>query len=148
MLKCITKLICRDRNIVLVGHGLAGDLAVLTSLGFDFQISIIGILDTANRASELEINRCTLGRLLDELECPKSNARLHNAGNDANFALRTLILLAIKGYKMQKLNTLLAEEGNVARIEALQYIATTPLPGVRRPQKRNPRRKYIAKTVT
>jgi hypothetical protein len=145
MLKCINKLIFRDRNIVLAGHGVSGDLAVLTSLGFDFQTSIISILDTTNIAFELDKSRSTLGRLLDELECPKSTARLHNAGNDANFILRALILLAIKGYNMQELDTL-AKEDKIAKIEALQYIATTPLPGVRHPKKRKPRKKQIAKT--
>jgi hypothetical protein len=139
MLKCINRLICRDRNIVLVGHGLSEDLAVLSSLGFDFQTSIIGIFDTAYISSELEMSPCSLGRLLDELECP--TASLHNAGNDANFTLRALILLAIKGYKMQELNTLSAKENIAARIEALQYVSTTPLPGVKRQSKGNLGRK-------
>lgn len=145
MLQCINKLICRDRNIVLIGHGVSGDLAALSSLGFDFQSSIIGILDTTNIAFELQISHSTLGRLLNELECPRSTARLHNAGNDANFTLRALILLAIKGYKMQGLDTS-AKDDKLVKIEALQYLATTPLPGVRRPKKRKPRKKQIAKT--
>ncbi|KAH8820755.1 hypothetical protein F5884DRAFT_850001 [Xylogone sp. PMI_703] len=134
MLKYINKLIRRNRNIVLVGHGVSEDLAVLTSLGFNLKTSIISILDTANVAFELGISRSTLGRLLDELECPKSTARLHNAGNDANFTLRALILLAIKGYNTQEPGTPV-EEDQLLRIEALQYVATTPLPGVRHPKK-------------
>jgi negative regulator of sigma E activity len=107
---------------------------------------VIGILDTANITSELEMDRCTLGRLLGELECPKSSTRLHNAGNDANFTLRALILLAIKGYEQQRLDTLMVEEERVARMEALRSIAMTPLPGVRQPKKKRPRKKHIAKT--
>lgn len=36
----------------------------------------------------------TLGELLTELECPHN--WLHNAGNDANFTLRALLLLATR----------------------------------------------------
>lgn len=36
----------------------------------------------------------TLGELLTELECPHN--WLHNAGNDANFTLRALLLLAVR----------------------------------------------------
>lgn len=75
MLHCINKPIRRDRDIVLVGHGFAGHLAALSSLGFDFQTSVIGILDTANITFELEMETCTLGRLLGELQCPKSSSR-------------------------------------------------------------------------
>ncbi|KAE9376118.1 hypothetical protein N431DRAFT_464173 [Stipitochalara longipes BDJ] len=141
MLKCINKLLRRDRNIVLVG-----DLAALCSLGFDFQTSVMGILDTANISSELEMDRCTLGRLLGELECPKSSARLHNAGNDANFNLRALILLAIKGYEQQRLGTLMVGDERVSRMEALRSIAMIPLPGVRQPKDKWPRKKHVAKT--
>lgn len=146
MLECINKLVRRNRNIILVGHGFAGDLDALNSLGFDFQTSVIGILDTANITSELDMCRGTLGRLLEKLGCPKSSARLHNTGNDANFTLRALILLAIRGYEQQRLDTLLVQEETVARIEALRAIAMTPLPGVRKPKKKKPRKKHIAKT--
>jgi hypothetical protein len=147
MPKCIDKLVRRDRNIVLVGHGFGGDLAALSSLGFDFQTSVIGILDTANISSELGMERSTLGRLLGDLECPKSSARLHNAGNDANFTLRALILLAIKGYRQQlKLDAFMVKEEVVARMEALQALAMTPLPGVRQPKKKRLRKKHIAKS--
>jgi hypothetical protein len=92
------------------------------------------------------MDRCTLGRLLGELKCPKSSARLHNAGNDANFTLRALVLLAIKGYEQQRLDTLMVEEERVARMEALRSIAMKPLPRVRQPKKKRPRKKHIAKT--
>lgn len=144
MLSCIDKLICRNRKIVLVGHGVQAEMAVLTALGFDFQPSIIAILDTSYISFELEISPCSLGRLLNVLECPISNSRLHNAGNDANFTLRALILLAIKAYKMQELNTLLTREDNWARIEALQDIATRPVLGVKQ-KTRKPRKKALAK---
>jgi hypothetical protein len=134
MRRCIDKLVPRDRDIVLVGHGFSGDLDALSSLEFDLETSIIGILDTANITYELEMDHSTLGRLLGELECPKSSARLHNAGNDANFTLRALILLPIKGYGDWNLNTLNVEEEAISRIETLRAIAMSPLPGVKRPK--------------
>lgn len=53
MLENIERCIYRDRNIVLIGHGFGGDLAALSSLGFDFEASVISILDTVNIATEL-----------------------------------------------------------------------------------------------
>jgi DNA polymerase III epsilon subunit-like protein len=147
VLKTINKYVRQDRNIVLVGHGLSEDLAALSSLGFDFQASVISILDTANIATELQMNRSTLGRLLEELECPKSSARLHNAGNDAHFTLRALILLAIKGYEEQTLDTSRVEVERAERVEALRAVAMMPLPIARpKPKKIRLRKKDIAKS--
>jgi len=102
MLTAINKHISRpDRNIILVGHGCGRDLAALRSLGFNFQASAIHILDTANIAREPGKSHLSLCRLLDKLKCP--HAKLHNAGNDAHFTLRALILLAIKGHENQEL---------------------------------------------
>jgi DNA polymerase III epsilon subunit-like protein len=147
MLKTINKYVRQDRNIVLVGHGFGEDLASLCSLGFDFQASVISILDTANVATELQMNRSTLGRLLGELGCPRSSTRLHNAGNDAHFTLRVLILLAIKGYEEQTLDTSRVKEARVERVEALRAIAMAPLPIVKpKPKKKRIRKKDVAKT--
>jgi hypothetical protein len=144
MPKTISKYVRQDGNIVLVGHGFGEDLAALSSLGFDFQASAICILDTANVFTELQMNRSTLGRLLEELGCPKSSASLRNAGSDAHFTLRALILLAIKGYEEQTLDTLRVEE---KRVEALRAVAMTPLPLVRlKPKKKRLRKKDVAKT--
>jgi negative regulator of sigma E activity len=57
-----------------------------------------------------------------------------------------LILLAIRSYGAYKFDTLVVDEETVARIKALQSIAMTPLPGVRQPEKKRPRKKDIAKT--
>jgi len=76
MLKTIDKYVRQNRNIVLVGHGFGEDPAVLSALEFDFQASVISILDIANIAIELQMNRSTLGRLLGELECLKSSRGL------------------------------------------------------------------------
>ncbi|KUJ17302.1 uncharacterized protein LY89DRAFT_570040, partial [Mollisia scopiformis] len=94
MLQCIKKVIPRDRNIILVGHGFSHDVAALQSLGFDFYTSILGHFDTDVIARRLKFEDVSLGAVLKELGCPTLN--LHNAGNDANFTLRALILLGIR----------------------------------------------------
>ena len=105
LLPSIEKLLDRSRNIVLVGHGLNGDCQTLRSLGFDFDSSIVGYIDTADVArtifgqpsGQYEPPTVTTFRLKDLL------ARLglivegcHIGGNDANFTLRALLLLAVE----------------------------------------------------
>ena len=85
----------------------------------------------------------TLGQLLAELNCPKSNARPHNAGNDANFTLCAAILLSIKGCEDWKFDTQIIEEETVSRIEALRAVAMSLLPGAKRSKVRKPRKKEI-----
>ena len=149
MLNAMNKHVSRpDRNIILVGHGCERDLAALSSLGFNLKASVVDILDTANIASELQMKGLSLGRLLDKLKCPK--ARLHNAGNDAHFTLRALILLAIKGHEEQDpVDEPQVEERRkvVERLEALRALALTSLPiASPRPQeKTRPKEKRIRK---
>ncbi|TVY12864.1 hypothetical protein LARI1_G009457 [Lachnellula arida] len=97
----IDKLVDRTRNIVLVGHGFAADLHVLKALGFDLETSIIGILDTEAEARAVfgppdERGGLRLGRVLARLKC--SVGGCHVAGNDANFILCALLLLAAEAY--------------------------------------------------
>ncbi|KAH8816741.1 hypothetical protein F5884DRAFT_829903 [Xylogone sp. PMI_703] len=126
MLGCIDTLVHRNRNIVLVGHGCGGDLAALNSLGFDLRKSIIGILDTGNIASELGMGFPKLERLMNDLRCPIPSGMFHNAGNDANFTLRALLLLGIRGYEQQ--NSHDTNKDVMARVHALRNIAMAPLP--------------------
>ncbi len=89
------------------------------------------------------MDRCKLGKLLAELECPST--RLHNAGNDANFPLSALIFLAIKGCGDGNLDAAAVAGETAPRIKALQALAMKPLSGVKRPKKRRHRKKAIAK---
>jgi hypothetical protein len=107
---------------------------------------VIAILDTDNMSFELEMGRSALRRLLAELDCPKSSTRLHDAGNDAKYTLRALILLEIKACEQERLDPLTVEDEILARIEALRSTAMTLLPGIKRPKKRKPRKKQLAKT--
>lgn len=85
-----------NRQIVLVGHDIRHDLTVLRRLNFDLQTSISGILDTRRIASVVFAqDNMSLVTLLTRLRCPWN--KLHNAGNDANFSIRALLLLAIEG---------------------------------------------------
>ena len=90
-------LISRQRNNVLVGHAIQNELKILKILNFDLDLSIIGILDTQRLA--LQTRSDSPGRLRDllrDLQCPYRH--LHNAGNDAHFTLRALLLLAVRSY--------------------------------------------------
>ena len=93
----IESLIQRTRNTVLLGHDFKHDLNVLQYLKFDLHTSIVGILDTERIASEMMPNNpTTLCAILEELRSPFE--KLHTAGNDAYFTLRTLLLVAIRSY--------------------------------------------------
>lgn len=97
----IEKLVDRTRNIVLVGHGFAADLHVLKALGFDLETSIAGFLDTEAEARAIfgppdARGGLRLGRVLARLKCAVGGC--HVAGNDANFTLQALLLLAAEAY--------------------------------------------------
>ncbi|RSL53485.1 hypothetical protein CEP54_010364 [Fusarium duplospermum] len=89
-----------DRPIVLVGHAVTNELDVFHALGYTLPNSNVEILDTTKLANEVfEPWSCSLGALLRRLRCP--HARLHSAGNDANFTLKAALLLAVYRYADQ-----------------------------------------------
>ncbi|KAK4205614.1 hypothetical protein QBC40DRAFT_344426 [Triangularia verruculosa] len=95
MVQAIQSHIPQDRNVVLVGHAIENDLQALQALGFEFERPPSGILDTSGIANEVfGFWAGSLGELLGVLGCPFN--RLHVAGNDANFTLKALLLLAAK----------------------------------------------------
>lgn len=63
-----------------------------------------------------------LWQLLEELECPYD--KLHNAGNDAYFTLRVLLLLAIRGYA-DKVN---ARDDHKDKLAVLEAITSVDIP--------------------
>jgi hypothetical protein len=87
------------RSIILVGHGLRSDLAVLRKRGiFVEEIpTITAKFDTSYIAIEVLGIKSGLYNLLKILDCPHEN--MHTAGNDANYALRALLLLAYYGLR-------------------------------------------------
>ena len=112
-----------DRNVVFVGHSIINDLQALQALDFEYSVLLSSILDTFYVANE--VLGCwggSLGDLLLSLGC--SFNRLHSAGNDANFTLRALLLLAARGFSKQQ-----GEEGEDRDTLAyLTQISTSPIP--------------------
>ncbi|KAL5320459.1 hypothetical protein ACEPPN_011264 [Leptodophora sp. 'Broadleaf-Isolate-01'] len=85
-----------DRDIVLVLHGGVGDVNFLKAAQID--LNYLYVIDTQRVAQHpLDLDhRCTMEEMLTQLDCPFGDRVLHTAGNDANFALRALLLLARK----------------------------------------------------
>ena len=107
-----------QREIVLVGHAITNELRILSGLGFDFQ-RVSACLDTFKICAQvLPYFALKLGELLDELQCPYK--RLHNGGNDANFTLRSLLLLTATYVCSQKKHYH-SEEGMLDYLEAIGY---------------------------
>ncbi|KUL87238.1 hypothetical protein ZTR_03333 [Talaromyces verruculosus] len=95
----IQSCIPQDRKIILVGHGLDGDLIALETLHIDFEAdSLLSIMDTfwiARQVSPSE-QPYKLRGLLQRLRIDCPGGALHCAGNDANFSLRALLLMAAR----------------------------------------------------
>jgi hypothetical protein len=133
LLTSMEKLLDRSRNIVLVGHGLNGDCQALRSLGFDFDSSIVGYIDTADAARTIfgppsgqdEAPTVTTFRLKDlPAKLGLVVEGCHVAGNDANFTLRALLLLAVEGYRTSDL----LNEPTKEILETIRAIGLESLP--------------------
>ncbi|KAG4436654.1 hypothetical protein IFR05_007869 [Cadophora sp. M221] len=89
-------------HIILVGHGMKAELDILESMQIDLEKagSVVGILDTKQLAFEIiGIETLQRGSSLEDIYRLIINDRagsFHNAGNDAECALRVLIMLALK----------------------------------------------------
>jgi hypothetical protein len=118
----LEQLLDRDRNLVFVGHRMEGDQTLLKFLGFDLETSVVGVLDTEDLAQHAFGGpKLRLRRLLTKLNCPFGNP--HCAGNDAHFALRALLLLAVQSYLGFDVDDVARD-----RLEMLQAIDQAPLP--------------------
>jgi hypothetical protein len=113
----------RYRNIVLVGHGLRSDLLILRKRGILFEeiSTIVAKFDTTYMAKEVLGMNFRLQGLLQTLHCPDKN--LHNAGNDANFALRALLLLAYYGLRPSA-----SSADAICMLTSFKALALEPLP--------------------
>lgn len=115
----IESLISRTSRVILVGHDIRNDLQALDSLQVDY--SAFQILDTQRIASKMYPRiSLNLRAVLLKLGCPYE--RLHCAGNDANFTLRALLLLAVQTPTEQ--SGLCPE-----KLAVLRAIALSTLPG-------------------
>ncbi|KAL2065208.1 hypothetical protein VTL71DRAFT_2877 [Oculimacula yallundae] len=113
----------RFRNIVLVGHGLASDFATCRRRGIVIEDTktIVGVVDTAYLTKEVLGMGSSLASLLNILNCP--HGYLHNAGNDANSALRALFLLCYYGLHPHP-------SDHVGILDHLKALAMNPLPDI------------------
>jgi hypothetical protein len=94
------------RKVVLVGHGLDRDVKVMKRLGIDLEQApcLLDIIDTSFLAMEV-YGRSSQPRLEELVKnLGMSGKNFHIAGNDANFTLRAMLLLACRGSKMSKGN--------------------------------------------
>lgn len=88
------QMLIRKRDVILVVHGGKGDLTFLKTA--QIHIRPLYVVDTQKAAqSPLQLDyRCSLKAMLTLLKCSFDPEMLHNAGNDANFTLRALLLIA------------------------------------------------------
>ena len=86
------------RNVVILGHSIDGDIATLKELGFDVQTLefLEGTFDVAimDRYMRGDTQKRSLGSILHDLGL--TGWYLHNAGNDAVYALQVLLGLALR----------------------------------------------------
>jgi hypothetical protein len=133
LLISIEELLDRSRNIVLGGHNLPSDFQVLRSIGFDLSTSIVGYTDTADAACAIlntpsgqAESSVTSGFRLRNLLLKLGLVvyRCHIGGNDANFTLRALLLLAIEAFDRSGSSN----EPVMEILEKIKSIALDPIP--------------------
>jgi len=85
------------RYLILVGHGFGFEIKVMKGLGIDLTLapSVIEIFDIEFLGYEVfgRDFKCSLSRVIKEIGILGES--FHNAGNDANFTLRAMLLLSI-----------------------------------------------------
>ena len=112
------------RPPILVGHDIVNDLRVLQYLYFDSPKSVIGIIDTMVINSQFFSSqlRWSLRTVLEELQCAYDNP--HSGGNDAQFALRCLLLLVSRSVT----NTVELMPKHQQRLKKLEEIGHSEIP--------------------
>jgi DNA polymerase III alpha subunit (gram-positive type) len=94
------------RDLILVGHGFGFEIKAMKGLGIDLTLapSVIEIFDTEFLGYEVfgKDFKCSLSKVIKEVGILGES--FHNAGNDANFTLRAMLLLAIYRYDPSKLD--------------------------------------------
>ncbi|KAI2780783.1 hypothetical protein F4815DRAFT_445022 [Daldinia loculata] len=94
------------RDLILVGHGFGFEIKAMKGLGIDLTLapSVIEIFDTEFLGYEVfgRDFKCSLSKVTKEIGILGES--FHNAGNDANFTLRAMLLLAIHRYDPSKLD--------------------------------------------
>ncbi|KAK6535011.1 hypothetical protein TWF281_006309 [Arthrobotrys megalospora] len=125
ILEKIQAIIPDSRSVILIGHDIIWDLRALSHLNPRFQK--YRYLDTQHIASQVlplkdQNKNYALHRLLTYFNCPFY--KLHCAGNDANFTLRLLLLLATFSVQNETLSTYQKEI--VAKLHNISYALLPP----------------------
>lgn len=129
-----------NRCLMLVGFSVTNDLQVLLALDFPSnKLSMIEnpplvIIDAYKVAATVFGSwKGSLATLLRKLGCPFE--KLHMAGNDANFTMRALLLLALKGCTENR------QGQHDPWFDFLSHVATSGIPlTIRKLEKRSIRR--------
>ena len=126
-----------NRDVVLVVYDGGNDLWLLDEL--KVKLELVAIVDPQKVAySVLQVQyQKSLHDLLIELDCPFY--LLHTAGNDANFTLRALLTMAVRGSHSKSLN-----DSQQAILSAVQAQSTGPDWNVKRTRVGEEARKYYA----
>lgn len=105
----------QPRQLILVGHGFSFEIQVLRGLGINLALAPVveNILDTHYLGIEVFGQDFSLSSLTRQLGLEGSH--FHNAGNDANFSLRAMLLLAAH-------DLLEAESSQQSRLEIYEKI--------------------------
>ena len=85
-----------DRDVVIVGHALENDMASIRfTLGYNLASfpNVVGLLDTFLEMKKVHGSANSLKTVYERLS-QTSALGYHNAGNDAVYTLRTLLMLA------------------------------------------------------
>jgi hypothetical protein len=119
----IQKLISK-RDVILIVHGGKDDLAFVKAA--DIHLRPLYIMDTQKAAQHpLQLDyRCTIEGMLTLVNCSFDQGMLHNAGTDAHFTLRALLLIAT----MDATTDPTLEPACKALLSTFEKIARQPIP--------------------
>ncbi|RSL61727.1 hypothetical protein CEP54_006129 [Fusarium duplospermum] len=121
-------LLTKDRDYVLVAHGTNEDVKVLNNIDPEIVGRAAYILDTVKAAQfPLQLSyRYSIEKLLDEFGI--AYAKLHVAGNDAYFALKALLMIAVRDGQMVPETATPGDEELFRYLDAVAH-APCDLPG-------------------
>lgn len=124
--------IAAGRDYVLVAHGTNEDVKVLNNMDARIVGNACYILDTVKVAQHILqlYYRYSLETLLDSLGITTYHYRLHAAGNDAVFALRALLMLAVRDMSADSNSMISSNQMEAQKIVAafLEAVALVPYP--------------------
>lgn len=98
----------KPRHLILVGQGIIREMQVVRALQVSVKESLQSVLAYLNTQLMLEQvlqlpkgQSMSMPRLVQELEIPHEEHDFHTAGNDAEFTLRAMLLLAVRNHEEQ-----------------------------------------------